>query len=143
MKRHTLTAITICSTLLGATTVLVETAQAGNVAWGVSVGVPGLQVSAGQPGYYGGRGYYGAPYRPIVRPYYRPILRPYYPATFRAAVVVPPAYFAPPPVAFPYYPPAPAIYAPRRIVYAPQPFAYGFSAYGPGQMQSAPNSGSY
>jgi hypothetical protein len=143
MNRHTMTTVALCSTLLVAATVLVPTAQAGNVAWGVSVGGPGLRVTAGQPGYYGGRGFYGAPYRPIARPYYRPNFRPYYPATFRAAVVVPPVYFAPPPVAYPYYPPAPAIYAPRRVLYPPQPFAYGYSGYGPGQMHSAPNSGSY
>ncbi len=42
----------------------VPTAQAGNVAWSVSVGGPGFAVSAGQPGFYGG--YYRAPY--YVRP---------------------------------------------------------------------------
>lgn len=139
MNRRTITTVALCSTLLVAATALVPTAQAGNVAWGVSVGGPGFQVSAGQPGYYGGGGYYGAPYRPMARPYYRP----YYPATFRAAVVVPPLFFAPPPVAYPYYLPAPAVYAPRRVIYAPPPFAYGYPGYAPRQMQSAPNNGSY
>ena len=138
MNRHTLT-LALCSIVLAATTALVPTAHAGNVAWGVSVGGPGFQVTAGQPAYYRGRGFHGAPYRPIARPYF-PL---YYQAAFRAAVVVPPVFYAPPPVAYPYYAPAPVVIAPRRVIYAPRPFAYAYSGYGPGQMQSAPNSGSY
>jgi len=68
---------------------------AGNVAWGVTVGVPGLAVSAGQPAYGGwGGGYYGpAPYAPVavalpaVYPYAAPyvgvVARPYYYAGYR------------------------------------------------------------
>ena len=139
MNRRTVATVALCSTLLAAATALVPSAQAGNVAWGVSVGGPGFRVSAGQPGYYGGRSYYGAPYRPLARPYYRP----YYPATFRAAVVVPPVFYAPPLAALPYYAQAPAAYPPRRVMYAPQPFAYGYAGYAQGQMPSAPNLGSY
>ena len=139
MNRHTVTTVALCSTLFVAAAVLVPTAQAGNVAWGVSVGGPGFQVTAGQPGYYGGRGFYGAPYRPVARPYFRT----YYPATFRAAVVVPPVFYAPPPVAYTYYAPAPFVIAPRRVIYAPRPHAYGYPGFTSGQMQSAPNSGSY
>ena len=119
MNRRILPAIALCSTLLATASAFVPTAQAGNVAWGVAVGGPGFSVAAGQPGYYGGRGFYRAPYLPFARPYYRPYYRPVY----RAVVV------APPPVAFPYFAPAPLVYAPRPVYYAQRPNAFGHSSY--------------
>jgi hypothetical protein len=104
MNRRTVIALALGLGILAAAS-FAPAARAGNVAWGVSVGVPGFAVSAGQPGYYGGRGYYGAPYRPYYRPWYRP-----------AVVVSPVAYL--PPLAYPYYAPAPVVYAPRPITYA-------------------------
>ena len=72
MNRRTLSTLAVCGALLAAAA-FVPTAQAGNVAWSVSVGGPGFAVSAGQPGFYGG--YYRAPYlRPIAHPYYRPLV---------------------------------------------------------------------
>jgi hypothetical protein len=78
-------------------------AQASNVSWGVSIGVPGFGVYAGAPAWGHGYGY-----RPYVRPY-APL---YAPA---------PAYYAPPVVYrapyrhyrtyAPYYAPAP-VYRP-------------------------------
>lgn len=111
MNRRSLTAIAL-TVALSATAALVPAAHAGNVAWGVSVGGPGFSVSAGQPanyagGYYGGRGYYRAPFVPVVRTYYRPYFRPYAPYAYRAIVVAPvpvyfPTYYAPP-ASYPYY----------------------------------------
>ena len=87
-------------------------AQASNVSWGVSIGVPGFGVYAGAPAWGNGYGY-----RPYVRPY-APV---YAPA---------PAYYAPPVVYrapyrhyrtyAPYYAPAP-VYRPP-VVYRP----YGY-----------------
>jgi hypothetical protein len=121
MKRLNVIAIACTGTLLAATA-FAPVAQAGNVSWGVSIGVPGFGVVAGQPGYYGGRGYYGAPYYPVARPIYRPYYRPYY----RAAVLVPPV-----------------VYAPRRVVYAPQPFVYGYPGYAAAPLPFSPGTGSY
>jgi len=114
MNRHIIPAMALCGTLLAAASAFVPTAQAGNVSWGVSVGGPGFSVSAGQPGYYGGRGYYRAPYFHGVVP----AARPYFRASYRAAFV------APPPVAFPYVVPAPIAYAPRPVFLAPRPAYY-------------------
>jgi hypothetical protein len=103
MNRRIATAVALCSTLCAATAALVPTAHAGNVAWGVSVGGPGFSVSAGQPGYYGGRGHYRAPYLPIARPYYRPR----FPAAYRPQIYAPPVaypYFAPAAIYYPYSP---------------------------------------
>ena len=58
--------------------------------WSVSIGAPGVAISAGSPGYW------GSYYRPY--PYYRPYWRS--------------AYYAPPPV---YYAPR-VVYAPRPYV---------------------------
>ena len=92
----------LCATVLAAGAFVVPTAHAGNVAWGVSIGAPGLSVAVGQPGFYGGRGYYRAPFVPVARPYWRPYYRPY---VYRPVVVVPrPAYVAPP-VSYSYYAP--------------------------------------
>jgi hypothetical protein len=115
MNRRYLPVAALCGGLLAAAA-FVPTAQAGNVAWGVSIGLPGFGVVAGQPGYYGGRGYYGGPYRPYYRPWYR------------AAVVAPPVAYVAPPVA--YYAPAPVVYAPRRVVYGPTPLPYVYPGYG-------------
>ena len=138
MRHRTVTFMKLCATLVAAAA-FISTAQAGNVAWGVSVGGPGFNVSAGQPGYFGVHGYRGAPYRPIARSHYRP----YFPLAYRAAVVVPP-------VAYPYYAPAlvvyaprPAHFAPRGVIHAQRPFTYPYAGYGPTPMQSAPSVGSY
>jgi len=109
MSHRTVTVTALCGTLVAAAA-FVSSAQAGTVAWGVSVGGLGFNVSAGRPGYFGIHRYHGAPFRPIARPYYRP----YFPSTYRAAV-------AAPPVAYPYYAPAPVVFAPRPVVYAPRP----------------------
>lgn len=85
-------------------------ASAGsNVAWSVSVGVPGVGVSVGAPGYWG----------PAYRPYYP--YRVYAPAP----VVYPAPYVYPAPVYRParIYRPYPVAVAPPRVV------AYG--GYGP------------
>ncbi|MFO1397157.1 MAG: hypothetical protein U1F48_08845 [Burkholderiales bacterium] len=88
--------------LVGAAAAFAPAASANNVAWSVSVGVPGLAITAGEPAYY------GAPYRPYYRPYYRPV------------VVAPPVVYAPyyAPVAAPVYRPY-RYYAPRPVVYGP------------------------
>ena len=134
MNRRTVATIALCSSCIAATA-FVPAAQAGNVAWGVSVGGPGFNVTAGQPGYYGGRGYHGAHYVPYARPYFHP--------WYRAAVAVPPLAYVMPPVAYPYYAPAPLIYAPRPVIYAQRPVAYGYRSYGPVPMQFAPGNASY
>jgi hypothetical protein len=116
MNRRLLSTVAASGALLAAAA-FIPTAQAGNVAWSVSVGGPGFAVSAGQPGYY------GSPYlRPVARPYYRP--------WYGAAVVVPPVAYVRPRVIYPYYP-APVVYAPRPIVYA-QPYGYPYYAPGSG-----------
>jgi hypothetical protein len=90
--------------LVGAAAAFAPAASAGNVGWSVSVGVPGVAISAGEPVYY------GAPYRPYYRPYYAPV------------VVAPPvvysSYYAPVPVYAPY-----RYWAPRPVVYAPRVYA--------------------
>ena len=113
MNRRTVIAIALSGALF-ATAAAVPSAQAGNVAWGVSVGVPGFSVSAGQPygyGSYVGRpyaygyacGYYRPPVVAVARPYYRPYYRPYAPHVYRPVVVVPSPVYVAPPVAYPYY----------------------------------------
>ena len=104
MNRRIAMSTALCATVLAASAFVVPTAHAGNVAWGVSIGAPGFSVAVGQPAYYGGRGYYRAPFVPVARPYWRPYYRPY---AYRPVVVVPqPAYVAPP-VAYSYYAPEP------------------------------------
>jgi hypothetical protein len=111
----------LCASVLGpalfAAAAFAPAASAGNVAWNVSVGGPGFAVTAGQPGYYGGHGYYGAPYRPYHRVWYRPLAVP-------SPIVVAPA-----PAAYPYYEPAPVVYAPRPVAVAPRPIVYAPRAY--------------
>ncbi len=82
--------------LVGAAAAFAPAASANNVGWSVSVGVPGLAITAGEPTFY------GAPYRPHYRPWYRPV------------VVAPPAVYAPVPA--PIYRPY-RHYAPRPVVY--------------------------
>jgi hypothetical protein len=104
MNRRIALSTTLCATVLAASAFVVPGAHAGNVAWGVSIGAPGFNVAVGQPAYYGGRGYYRAPFVPVARPYWRPYYRPY---AYRPVVVVPqPAYVAPP-VSYSYYAPVP------------------------------------
>jgi hypothetical protein len=81
------------------------TANAGNVAWSVSVGVPGVAVTAGAP-------YWG--YRPYHR-HYRPYYRAYAPVVYPAPYVAPYAYVAPAPVVV-----RPPVYV------APRPVYYGY-----------------
>jgi hypothetical protein len=88
---------------IAAGTLFAPSASAARVAWGVSIGVPGLAVTAGAP-------YYGAPYRPYYRPYYRP--RVVYPA--------PVAYVAP----YPY------AYAAPTVAVTAAPYYYGRRYYG-------------
>jgi len=91
---------------LGAGALSTPAANAGNVAWSVSVGVPGVAVTAGAP-YWGGYG-----------PYYRPYRRPY---RAYAPVVYPVPYVAP----YAYVAPAPVVVRPRAY-YAPAPLYYGY-----------------
>ena len=107
MNRRTISAVALCGGLLAASPV-VPSAHAGTVAWEVSLGVPGLSVAAGQPGYYGGRVGYRSAYRRHFAPAYD---GPAYSAT----VVAP---FAP----YAYVTPAPVIYAPRHVVYTHRPY---------------------
>jgi hypothetical protein len=83
---------------LGAGALFSPTASARDVAWSVSIGAPGVAVSAGYP-YWGYRPYY-RPYRVRPRVVYRaPVVYDPYPYVYPAPVVVRPA---------PYY------YGPRR-----------------------------
>ena len=81
-------------------------AQASNVSWGVSIGVPGFGIYAGAPSY-------GYGYRPYVRPYaYAPYVPYYAPAP---VVYAPPRVVYPRPVYRPYYRPyAPAYHGQYR-----------------------------
>lgn len=105
MNRRIVMTTALCTSLLAASAFAVPTAQAGNVAWGVSIGGPGFSVVAGQPGFYGGRVVYRAPFVPVARPYWRPYYRPFAPHVYRPAVVVSRVYVAPP-VSYPYYAPS-------------------------------------
>jgi len=113
MKRHTLTAIALCSTLLAASAAFVPTVQAGNVAWSVAVGGPGFTVVAGQPGWSGGRAWFGPPLRPFAPVVYRPWLHP--------APMFAPIAFAPAPVVVPWV-------APRRVIVVRQPVRFAAPA---------------
>lgn len=98
-------------------TLLVATAAAfapaasanGNVGWSVSIGVPGLAVTAGQPAF---GPWFGAPFRPVGR----------------SVVVAPPVVYrpwlTPVPVVVPYrvYAPRPAFYG--RPIVAPLPYRW-------------------
>jgi hypothetical protein len=119
MKRRTATVIALCSTLLAATAAFAPTVRAGNVAWGVSVGGPGFSVVAGQPGWSGGRAWFGPPLRPLAPVAYRPWLRP--------VPVVAPISFAPFALA-----PAPFVVprvVPRRVIVVRQPVRFAAPAF--------------
>jgi hypothetical protein len=89
--------ILLASALVGTLALGLAVAPAASArdSWSVSIGVPGVAVTAGNP-------YWGPAYYPHYRPYYRPYYRAY----------------VPPPV---YYP-APVYYAPYRPVV---PYYYG------------------
>ena len=110
MKRRNLTLVALCGTLSAA---FVPAAQAGNVAWGVSVGGPGFTVVAGQPGWNGGRAWFGPPVSPFAPVVYRPWLRP--------LPFVAPIAFAPAPVFVPWI-------APRRVIVVRQPVRFAAPA---------------
>jgi len=112
MKRRKLTTIALCNTLLAAAA-FVPTVHAGNVAWGVSVGGPGFTVVAGQPGWNGGRAWFGPPVSPFAPVVYRPWLRP--------LPFVAPIAFAPAPVFVPWI-------APRRVIVVRQPVRFAAPA---------------
>jgi hypothetical protein len=118
---------TAVAAALAATTFFVPAASAGNVAWSVSIGGPGIAITAGQPGYWGGAGYrggYGYGYRPYYGGYYRPWYRP---------VVRPPIVYAPP-----------LAYAARVVASAAVPAPYGVPAYvAPGRVYVPAPYGSY
>ena len=78
MFRRILVATAVAGTLV-AGLAIAPAASARDVAWSVSIGAPGVAVTAGAPGYWG--------------PYYRPY--PYYPPYWRSAYVSPPVYYAP------------------------------------------------
>ncbi len=101
MKSTRVIPVVLSTLLVGAAAAFAPAASASNVGWSVSVGAPGIAITAGEPAYY------GAPYRPYYRPWYRPV------------VVAPPVVYAP------YYAPVPApVYRPHRH-YAPRPVVYG------------------
>ena len=116
MNRRLLAAAVLGPALFAAA-VCAPAASAGNVAWSVSVGVPGFAVTAGGPGYY------GVPYRPYYRAWSRPVLVP------------PPALYAIAPVTNPYIGPAPVVvrrpvvHAPRFYVAAPVLPRVGYGPY--------------
>jgi hypothetical protein len=114
MKRRTATVIALCSTLLAATATFAPAVRAGNVAWGISVGGPGFGVVAGQPGWTGGRAWFGPPLRPFAPVVYRPWLRP--------VPIVAPVVFAPAPVVVPWV-------APRRVIVVRQPVRFAAPAF--------------
>jgi hypothetical protein len=114
MKRRNITAIALCSTLLAATAAFVPTVQAGNVAWGISVGGPGFSVAAGQPGWSGGRAWFGPPLRPFAPVVYRPWLRP--------VPIAAPISFAPMPGVVPWV-------APRRMIVVRQPVRFAAPSF--------------
>jgi hypothetical protein len=104
--------VTAVASALAAATFFAPAASAGNVAWSVSIGGPGIAIAAAQPGYWGGAGYrgaYGYGYRPYYGGYYRPWYRP---------VVRPPIVYAPP-----------LAYAAPVVVSAAVPVPYGVPAY--------------
>jgi hypothetical protein len=114
VMKHRLATLAAVAAVAGAGAFASVPAQAGNVSWGVSIGVPGFGIYAGAPAYYG----YGYGYRPYVRPY-APVYAPVYapaPVYYGPRVVYPAPYryyrsYAP------YYAPAP-VYRPP-VVYRP------------------------
>jgi len=115
MNRRTICAVALCSGLLPAA--FVPAAEAGNVAWGVSVGGPAFSVSVGQPAFSGTWRFYRTPLLPLARLHLRPVYR---------AVVV-----APLPAPFPLVVPAPVVFTPRPLLLARQPIALRSAGYWP------------
>lgn len=96
---HKLSALVATAAMAGAMSLAAMPAHAGNVSWGVSVGVPGFSVFAGQPAF----GW--APY-PVVRPF-APAFAP------RRVVVAPPVVYRP--VVRPWVRPVP-VFRPRPVI---------------------------
>ena len=99
MKRRLVTFAAVAA-VAGAGALAAIPAQASNVSWGVSIGVPGFGVYAGAPAWGYGHGYrpYARPYAPVYAPapaYYGP--RVVYPAPYRHYRTYAP-YYAPAPV---------------------------------------------
>jgi hypothetical protein len=109
MKR--IAAVTAAAAVLAGAAAFAPAASANNVAWSVTVGAPGVAVSAGYPGYWGGYRYgygYGHGY---YRHWHRPV------------VVAPPVVY-PVPV---YVAPRPVVVAPPPVYTQPAPtYGYGY-----------------
>jgi len=106
----------LAATALVACATIAAPAAAGNVAWGVTLGVPGFAVSAGQPAYGAWGGPYYRPVAPIPYAVAPPVVYPFG-VPFVAAVVRPYRY--------PHY--RPNVYRPAwRDAGAPVPYAYGY-----------------
>src|SRR5262245_4327574 len=109
MKR--IAAVTAVAAIVVGAAAFAPAASANNVAWSVSIGAPGVAVTAGNPGYWGGYRYgYGYGYgRGYYRHWHRPVVvAP--PVVYRA-----PVYVAPPPV-----------YAPPPLYAPPPTYGYGY-----------------
>jgi hypothetical protein len=109
MSRRKIITAVAATALAASMGIAASTASAGNVAWSVSIGVPGLAVSAGGPAYGGGfrsnwHGNFGPAYAPVARPYWQPL----YPG--------PVAFAAPVPFSAPVVYPAPVVF-PVPVVY--------------------------
>ena len=101
---HKLSVLAATVAVAGATTLAAMPAQAGGVSWGVSIGVPGFSVFAGQPAF-------GWAARPVVRSF-APVFVP-------APALAPPVFVAPRvvyrPVARPWVRPVP-VFRPRPVI---------------------------
>lgn len=73
--------IVVAAAFLGTAAFAAQPARAGNVSWGVSIGVPGFSMYAGQPAWGWARW---------------PAVRPVGPVVVAAPVVAPPVFVAPP-----------------------------------------------
>ena len=123
MSRRKIITAVAATTLVASLGIGAGSASAGNVAWSVSIGVPGLAVSAGGPAYGGGyRGNWHGNFGPVFAPMARPYLQPYFPGpvAFPAPYAFSAPAFFPAPVVFPvpvvYRAP---VYRPRVVVAAP------------------------
>ncbi len=99
-----LSPIVAAAALAGSAALAALPAHAGGVSWGVSIGVPGFSMFAGQPAF-------GGPAWPVVRPVA--------PAFVPAPVFAPPVVVAPQvvyrPVARPWIRPVP-VFRPRPVI---------------------------
>lgn len=102
--KHKLSALAATVALAGATSLAAMPAHAGGVSWGVSVGVPGFAVFAGQP--------WGA-WGPA------PVVRPFAPVFVPAPAFAPPVFVAPRvvyrPVVRPWIRPVP-VFRPHPVI---------------------------